>query len=252
MTCLIDGALAFFADRAKAAALPIKVTLKLDAESGRPDSAMLLSDPLLLVFSQPMKISQLIQFALLAALPATAQFALAQSAHPADNWEFGVDLGYLKKVRNNSPHDYIIAPAQVVWRTPSHFDLWRNENGARLTVRHRLAIVGEAFSRGPEDYYFGFSASPLLELWTADQRTALFYELGGGMGFTNSKHVPGGQGQDLAFNWFTQLGVRRQLNKTTAVTGGLYFTHHSNMGMTNPNPGIDVLGLNFGLTWQLK
>jgi hypothetical protein len=198
------------------------------------------------------KISEPIHLALLSGLLAFSQFVWAQSTHPADNWEFGVDLGYLKKVRNNSPHDYIIAPAQIVWRTPSHFDLWRGENGARLTVRHRLAIVGEAFIRGPEDYYFGFSGSPLFELWTADQRTALFYEIGGGVGFLNSKHVAGGQGQNLAFNWFTQLGARRQLSQTMAMTGGLYFTHHSNMGMTNPNPGIDVLGLNFGLTWQLK
>jgi lipid A 3-O-deacylase len=200
------------------------------------------------------KILKLIRIGLLAGLAAGTTQALAQarSDHPADNWEFGVDLGYLKKVKDNSPHDYVIAPVQLVWRTPSHFDLWRGENGARLTVRHRLAVVGEAFLRGPEDHYFGLSAAPLFELWTADQKTALFYEIGGGAGFVNSKGVPGGQGQDFTFHFFTQLGVRRQLSKTMAITGGAYFTHHSNMRMTNPNPGIDVLGLNVGLTWQLN
>ena len=37
-----------------------------------------------------------------------------------------------------------------------------------------------------------------------------------------------------------------------AVTGALYFTHHSNLGMTDPNPGIDVLGLNVGLVFAFR
>jgi hypothetical protein len=35
------------------------------------------------------------------------------------------------------------------------------------------------------------------------------------------------------------------------LTGGVYFTHHSNLGMAQPNPGIDVLGVNFGVVWQI-
>lgn len=35
------------------------------------------------------------------------------------------------------------------------------------------------------------------------------------------------------------------------LTGGVYVTHHSNLGMTKPNPGIDVLGANFGMEWQI-
>ena len=174
-----------------------------------------------------------------------------QDPHPADHWEFAVETGYLKKIRHNSPLDYRIIPTQAVWRSPALFDLWRSENGARLTVRNRLAIVAETFVRGPEDYYVAFAGSPTFELWSADQKTALFYEIGGGVGFLNAQNVAGGQGQDLTFNWFTQLGLRRQLSKKLGLTGGAYFTHHSNLGMTKPNPGIDVLGVNVGLVWQL-
>ena len=174
-----------------------------------------------------------------------------QAPHPADHWEFAVETGYLKKIRHNSPLDYRIIPTQAVWRSPALFDLWRSENGARLTVRNRLAIVAETFVRGPEDYYVAFAGSPTFELWSADQKTALFYEIGGGVGFLNAQNVAGGQGQDLTFNWFTQLGLRRQLSKKLGLTGGAYFTHHSNLGMTKPNPGIDVLGVNIGLVWQL-
>ena len=178
-------------------------------------------------------------------------FAHAQQ-HPADYWEIGIDLGYLTKIRHNSPLDYAIVPAQLLWRTPAAFDLWRGEGGARLAVRQRLAIVAETYLKGAEDYYFGFSGSPSIELWTADQKTALFYEIGGGAGLINAKKITGAQGQNFTLNWFTQVGVRHQLSKKMAVTGGAYFTHHSNLGMTKPNPGIDVLGLNFGIVWQLE
>ena len=156
--------------------------------------------------------------AVVAAAPASAQ-----SPHPADRWEFAVEAGYLAKVKNNSPHDYRIAPLQVAWRSPSMTDLWRSAEGA-----------------------------PVFELWATDRRTAGFFEIGGGVGFINSQGVPGGQGQDLAFNWYTQGGLRRQLRDDFALTAALYFTHHSNLGMTNPNPGIDVLGVNFGAVWSFK
>ena len=175
----------------------------------------------------------------------------ARAQHPADHWEFSVQTGYLKKVKNNSPFDYRIVPTQAVWRSPNVFDLWQGDSGARLTVRNRFAAVFETFARGPEDYYLAFTAAPTIELWAADQKTALFYEIGGGAGLLNSKNVPGGQGQNLSFNWFTQAGLRRQLSPALALTGGVYFTHHSNLGMTHPNPGIDVLGINAGLVWRL-
>ncbi len=178
-------------------------------------------------------------------------FLFAQE-HPADHWEIGMEMGYLTKIRHNSPLHYEIMPTQLVWRTPVALELWRGADGGRLVLRNRLAIVFETFIEGPEDYYLGFAGSPVLELWTADKKTALFYELGGGSGLTNSKNVPGGQGQNFAFNWFTQLGLRHQISNNMALSGGTYFVHHSNLGMTKPNPGIDVLGLNFGIIWQFN
>ena len=178
--------------------------------------------------------------------------ARAQAQHPADRWEFALEGGYLRKVRHNSPWDYRIVPVQGAWLSPAFQELWRSPQGARLTVRHRFAVIAEGIVRGPEDHYFGVSGSPLIELWSADRRMAAFFEIGGGVGFIDSRGVPGGQGQDLAFNWFSQAGVRRQLDKDTAITAGVYFTHHSNLGMTDPNPGIDVLGLNFGVVRSFR
>lgn len=178
--------------------------------------------------------------------------ARAQAPHPADRWEFALETGYLAKIRNNSPHDYRIAPVNLAWRTPSHRDLWRSPEGRRLVFRHRFALVAETILRGPEDHYVALNASPAFELWSADRRNAAFFEIGGGIGFINSKGVAGGQGQDLTFNWTMQGGLRRQLDDNVALTAGVYFTHHSNLGMTDPNPGIDVLGLNFGVVWAFR
>jgi hypothetical protein len=178
--------------------------------------------------------------------------ACALADHPADHWEVAVEVGYLEKVRDNTPLDYTIAPLQIAWRSPAAFDLWNGESGARLTVRNRIAVIYETFIEGAEDYYFAFAGAPSFELWTADQKSALFFEIGGGAGLTNSTDIPGGQGQDFTFNWFTQLGVRQQYTKNQAFTAAAYFTHHSNLGMTDPNPGIDVLGINLGLVWQFE
>jgi lipid A 3-O-deacylase len=185
-------------------------------------------------------------------LALAAPAAWAQSPHPADRWEFALEAGYLAKVRNNSPHEYRIAPLQVAWRSPALWDLWRSPAGARLTVRNRVALVAEAIVRGPEDHYFAVSGAPVFELWAPDRRSAAFFEIGGGVGFIDSRGVAGGQGQDLTFNWYTQGGLRRQLTDDFALTAALYFTHHSNLGMTSPNPGIDVLGLNFGAVWSFR
>ena len=81
------------------------------------------------------------------AITALPLLAVAQD-HPADHWEFAVEAGYLAKVRNNSPHDYRIAPTQVVWRTPAAYKLWESDDGAKLVVRNRTAVVLESIVRG--------------------------------------------------------------------------------------------------------
>jgi lipid A 3-O-deacylase len=183
------------------------------------------------------------------ALSTYSASGFAQS-HPADRREVAIEAGYLEKVRNNTPLDYVIVPVQVAWRSPAMFDLWNGKSGARLTVRNRIAVILETYLEGAEDYYFGFAGAPSFELWAADRKSALFFEIGGGAGLTNSKNTPGGQAQDFTFNWFSQLGLRYQFNKNQAFTAAGYFTHHSNLGMTDPNPGIDVLGVNLGMVWQ--
>lgn len=189
----------------------------------------------------------------LAAAALTLASSLAWSQNlPADHSEWTIETGYLTKVKHNSPLDYRIVPTQWVWRSPAAFDIWKAENGTRLLFRHRLALVTETIPRGAEDYYIGFSGAPSFELWFPNEKTAMFYSIGGGAGYINAKGVEGGQGQHLTLNWFTQLGIRHQLSKNMGLSGSTYFVHHSNGGMTKPNPGIDALGYTIGLNFKFN
>lgn len=48
------------------------------------------------------------------------------------------------------------------------------------------------------------------------------------------------------------LFPRWRLCLLLGLLAGAYFTHHSNLGMTQPNPGIDVLGVNIGVVWTIE
>ena len=71
---------------------------------------------------------------------------------------------------------------------------------------------------------------------------------GGGIGWVDAQNVPGGQGQDFTLNWYGQLGIARVLNEAWSVRASAMFQHHSNGGATNPNPGLDSLGVLIGVS----
>lgn len=171
-------------------------------------------------------------------------------AHEADTWECTLESGYLWNVGHNTAIDYEIVPTQLTLRSPVVWTWWENEAGAKLIVRHRFSALFEAITHGPEDVYFGLAAAPSIEYWFPSQKTSAFFSIGGGLGVTNSSGGEEGMGQDLTFNWFTQLGLRQKITKDISLLGGLYFIHHSNLGLTDPNPGIDALGFTLGCGWS--
>ena len=176
--------------------------------------------------------------------------AAAAGSHPADSWEWTLDSGYLWECGSSTNIDYEIIPTQLTLRSPVMWTWWEGESGAQLVVRHRYSALFETFTAGPEDYYIGIAGAPSIEYWFPSEKTSLFFSIGGGFGWTNSSGGTDGQGQDLAFNWFTQLGVRQEITPGVSLLGALYFIHHSNLGMTDPNPGIDALGFTLGCSWR--
>lgn len=169
--------------------------------------------------------------------------------HPSEMWELTLESGYLWNIGSNTSIDYEIAPTQLTLRSPVVLNWFAGDDGSRVVVRTRASLLMESILEGPEDYYIGISGAPSIEYWFPNQETSLFFSIGGGVGLTNSTNVPGGQGQDFTFNWFSQLGIRQEISTNLSVLGAAYFIHHSNGGQTSPNPGIDALGFTVGLGW---
>lgn len=180
--------------------------------------------------------------------PVTTQVDTAPT-HPTDSWEWTLESGYLWNVGHNTDINYEIIPTQLTLRSPWVTKLWTGDSGAELVVRSRYSLLMEAITKGPEDYSFGFNCAPSVEYWFPDATTSLFFSIGGGCGVTNSAGGTDGQGQDFHFNWFSQLGLRREIFDNVSLLGGVYFIHHSNLGITDPNPGIDALGFTIGCGW---
>lgn len=171
-------------------------------------------------------------------------------AHETDSWEWTLESGYLWNVGHNTDIDYEIIPTQLTLRSPVAWTLWEDEAGAKLIVRHRFSALFEAITHGPEDTYIGLAAAPSLEYWFPSEKTSLYLSVGGGFGWTNSSGGPQGLGQDFTFNWFAQTGIRHKITEDVSLLVGPYFLHHSNLGLTDPNPGIDAFGFTMGVSWK--
>jgi len=172
---------------------------------------------------------------------------IGASADPRDCWEWTLDSGWLHQIGSNTDADYEIIPTQLTLRSPVVWHWWSGADGDSVIVRSRYSLLYGSIIQGPEDYHLGFNAAPSIEYWSSSGIHSVFFSIGGGAGWINSAGGSDGQGQDLTFNWFVHLGLRRMINETTSLHLGGYFIHHSNLGMTDPNPGIDALGITIGI-----
>jgi lipid A 3-O-deacylase len=168
---------------------------------------------------------------------------------PWEKHAFDVETGVLWQIGDNTPLDYTLLLNEFSWRGP--FVLKKDfDDGSVLVVRSHASLIGTWVAEGPENHYFGISGSPSMEWWSVDQVWSAYFSIGGGFGVIDSTDVVGGQGQDFTLNWFTNAGLRYQVNDGLAFFGGPFFQHMSNGGATNPNPGIDALGLTIGASFS--
>lgn len=162
---------------------------------------------------------------------------------------FDIETGMLWQVGHFTNIDYRLVPTQLAWRTPRWFG-YDFDNGATISVRHRIAALGSWVENGPESHYFGIMLSPSIEYWNAKQTWSVYIGSGGGCGLIDSQGVPGGQGQDFTLNWFAHMGLQHFINDTLTLRAGAMFQHMSNGGATDPNPGIDAVGFTLGASWK--
>ena len=74
---------------------------------------------------------------------------------------------------------------------------------------------------------------------------------GVGAGFIDSTDAfRNGQGQDFTFNILTQAGVDYLVNDHWKINIGALYQHLSNAGQTDPNPSLNLIGPQVGVTYS--
>ena len=73
---------------------------------------------------------------------------------------------------------------------------------------------------------------------------------GNWLGWLDAQNVTGAQGQSFTFTWFARAGVEHVSARGIRWSVGAMFQHLSNGGQTDPNPGIDAVGLMIGWAWS--
>lgn len=189
---------------------------------------------------------------ILLAVSILVPWARAENEVTAPPWErqlITLESGMLWQAGTGTPLAYRFVQTQVSWRSRAALEHTFSD-GSHLVVRHRFALIGSWVQQGPEHHYVGFSGSPSLELWNAEEDWALFGGAGGGFGLIDSQGVRGGQGQDFTLNWFARGGIEHITQNGVQWSLAVMFQHMSNGGATDPNPGIDAVGLMAGWSWR--
>jgi hypothetical protein len=112
------------------------------------------------------------------------------------------------------------------------------------------SIVAEPLVRGPENHYFGISVGLRYNFAKPGARFVPYVSGGLGLGWLDSHpKVFGAQGQDFTFNILTAVGVSYKVNDRWKWNAGVLYQHLSNGGQTDPNPSVNLLGPQIGVTY---
>ena len=133
--------------------------------------------------------------------------------------------------------------AELAWESPS-FWTHRFEGGSRLDLVGELGVAywHADGSRDPGSVW-QFSAIPFLR-WTWSDR----YYIEGGIGATVFSHASfANKNLSTAFQFGDHIGVGMFVTPNSRVS--LRFSHFSNAGIKRPNPGLNILQLNYSLQY---
>jgi len=166
----------------------------------------------------------------------------------APSFEMATETAYLLGVIGN-PNSYEIASQFVTarWRWGAvHKDSW-------LRGFNQIYVLGmaEPIVRGPENFYYGISVGLRYNFVKPNARFIPYVSGGVGLGWIDShaSHF-GAQGQDFTFNILTAVGVSYKIDDHWKATAGILYQHLSNGGQTDPNPSLNLLGPQIGVTYS--
>ena len=163
-----------------------------------------------------------------------------------ERFELALESGYLFGFIN-SPHSYEIGAeflaARVRWGVLDRDDWLRGYN------QFYLSAVGEPIFRGIENHYFGLNFGLRYNFVQSGARFVPYVSGGVGLGWIDShSSIPGAEGQDFTFNILSAVGVTYRMNEHWNVNAGILYQHLSNGGQTDPNPSLNLIGPQVGLT----
>jgi len=165
----------------------------------------------------------------------------------APSFEMAAETAYMLGIINN-PNSYEIGAQFITarWR----FGPVYREGFFRGYNQFYFSGVAEPIFRGPENFYYGISIG-LRYNFLPGSRFTPYVSGGVGLGWIDSHaNVIGAQGQDFTFNVVSAAGVSYQIDDHWKASLGLVFQHLSNGGQTDPNPSLNLLGPQIGLTYS--
>jgi len=180
---------------------------------------------------------------------ATPGTVLNVSEFEPPHWEFSAESAYLLGIIGN-PNSYELGAefltARLRWGVNRNDDsIFRGYNQVYL-----LGMVEPIF-RGPENHYFGISMGFRHVFVQPGWRLQPYTSGGAGLGWIDSTDAfRNGQGQDFTFNILSAAGFDYLVNDHLKINVGVLYQHLSNAGQTDPNPSLNLLGPQVGVTFS--
>jgi len=165
----------------------------------------------------------------------------------APNFEMSAETAYLVGIIGN-PNSYEVAAqfftARWRWGVVEK-DSWLQGYNQVYAI-----LMAEPVTRGPENRYFGISLGFRYNFAKPGARFVPYVSGGVGLGWLDSHaNIYGAQGQDFTFNILTAVGVSYKMNDRWKWNAGILYQHLSNAAQTDPNPSVNLLGPQLGVTY---
>ncbi|MDQ6624562.1 MAG: acyloxyacyl hydrolase [Verrucomicrobiota bacterium] len=170
----------------------------------------------------------------------------------APSFEFAAESTYMLGVFGN-PHNYEIAAAMLTARM--RWGAIHSDGFMRGYNQVYFQFLGEAFTRGLENHYWGVNAGFRYNFIQPGCRLQPYVSGGIGLGWVDATntYTAGALGQNFTFNIQSTVGVDYKLNDHWKANLGIIYQHLSNAGLSEPerpNSSLNTLGPQIGATYS--
>jgi hypothetical protein len=110
-----------------------------------------------------------------------------------------------------------------------------------------LGVFYSTVLHGPESYIAGVLGGFRYNFVPRNSRLSPYVEMRFGISDTDASHVYQGQQQNLTFGYLLGAGIAYQIDPRWKVMLGTINQHESDLFMTYPNYGFNVMGVSLGI-----